>query len=486
MKIFIIVLGVLALSLPSQGNVRPYLQTLVKEHKLINIAATPFWRHYFPANKDLPPPIIEYIDEKINIDTLDPIDLREEDAMEKIESHQKKSNELREQWVEEFYPEPTEERVLEVLGEDAELRAQLASFLLTTRNVQQRGLQRQISAHNIFMHSFGIAMLVRAIDREDLQVEELQDKLNDFRKNNKLEFIYLGNGDTPHVPGREKIFYHGRDDYLLRSNHVKHPPLSGQLLKALWQRGYTDAKLTATMPPQVVNMLLEQNVLPDKKGLFSGYHPNFYFDLLSEPGIIGNFIPPVWEAEANDLEAVVMAELDDKAVDFMLKVQSENQENIVNLETRVEDLEGDDLVLGYVLATLDGAGGKDTSASLVQIVQLSRMGFRLTEIGKLTYPARDAIIVSGYHNRDAFTEKHGADVEELNKIVKQKGELVFFLLQQGIVEHIEDINPHHVPSHADMDEASIEARLWESYLTGRDFNYPLKLTGISLQGEPQP
>ena len=450
MKIFIVVLGFLALSLSSQGDARPFLRTLVSEHSLTRLAASPWFRYHFPAGQQLPPSLDDYISEKIDLDLNDPIDVREAGAMQKIEDIQKKGNELRQQWIEEFYPEPTDELVLAILGEDTELRAHLVAFLLSSIRVQQRGLQNQITMREIFLHSFGLAMFIRAIDHEYLAGGELQDKLNNFLENNALEFVYVGDGDTPRVPSRQKIFYNGREYYLLRNNHVKHPQLQGEMLNALWQRGYADSKLTAALNPQVADMLLAQNMLPDEEGFFSGYQPNLYFDLLSEPGIIGDFVPSVYEAEAYDLEEVVASELGVEAGSAAL------YELIVLLNDK----------------------------SLVQIAQLKRMGYDLEEIRKLTYPTSEAIIVSGHYNRDTFSEQHGTNIDALNEIVAKTGELVFFLLEQGVAKSVAEINPHHVPSHVAIQDAVTGAKQWENYLSGRGFNVPVKVTGLP-QGQSQ-
>ena len=434
MKIFIVVLSFLALSLTSPGSARPYLQTLIKEHGLAKMAATPMWRRYFPAGQEIPPSLNDFINETLGSEGLK--ELKGEELAQHME-------ESRDQWFKEFYPEPTEEKVLQVLGEDAELRALITEFLIAYNTVQQRGLR--IPVQQIFLQSFGIAMFIRAIDREDMDGQELQSNRNDFIENNTMEFVYTGDGDTPHVPGRARIFYNGREDYLLRSNHVKHPPLPGDTLNALWQRGYTDSNLTATIPPQVANMLIAQNVLPDKDGFFSEYYPNFYFDLLSEPGIIGNFVPSVYEAEAFDLETIVASEL---------------------------GVEADSDVFKEFIALLND---KENSASLVQVAQLNRMGYNLEDIGKLTYLTREAIIVSGNYSREAFSNQHGADLNELNKILEKTGELVFFMLQKGYAKSIKDIKPHHTPSPAVMQQAHAENERWSMMSSGK----------FIPQGQPQ-
>ena len=451
MKFFIVMLGFLVLSLPSQGNVRPYLQTLVNEYGLAKLAATPWFRYRFPAREELPPPLDDYTTDKISIDLSEPIDVSEEGAVQKIQDIQKEANELRQQWLNKFYPEPTDERVLEVLSADAELRAHLVAFFLSSIRVQQRGLQNTITEQNIFLHSFGLAMLIRAIDREDLQALELQDMLNNFIDNNTLEFVYVGEGDTPHVPMRQKIFYHGREDYLLRSNHIKHPQLQGETLNTLWQRGYTDSKLTAAIPPQVASELLKENVLPDEEGLLSGYHPNFYFDLLSEPGIIGSFTPSVYELEAYSLDDIIAGELG-------IEIGSDAFDEFA--------------------ALLD-------DKSLVQVAQLNRLGYDVEAIRELTYPTSEAIIVSGYYSRDSFSEQHGTDIDELNEIVEKTGELVFFLLKQGIAKNVAEINPHHMPSHASMQEAHQESEYWHRLTSNRGLvTVPVRVVGIP-QGQPQ-
>ena len=424
MNIIIAGLSLLALSLPSQGNARPYLQTLIKEHGLAKTAASPLWRRYFPASQAVPLSLNDFINDQLSAEGL--AELENEALSQRVE-------ELRAQWLKDFYPEPTETRVLEVLSEDTELRALMVAFFIAHVMVRQQRIS--ISMPQIFSQSFGVAMFIRAIDRENLDGDELWNKLNNFIASNTLEFSYVGDGNVPHVPGRQQIFYTGREDYLLRENHVKHSSLSGETLSALWARGYTDRELTAALPPQVANMLLEQNVLPDEDGFFSGHEPSFYFDLLLEPGIIGNFRPSVYEVEAShpDLGEIVALEL---GVD----ADSDSFEEYVSL--------------------LDD---QKNSASLVQVTELKRRGYSLAELRELTYPAREAIIASGYHSSESFADRHGTDLRALNETVAKTGELVFYLLQQGYVRSIEDIAPHHAPSHAMMQQAHAENEMWSMW-----------------------
>ncbi len=428
MKIFIAVLGLASFSLSRQSEARPYLQTLVKEKGLTKLAASPMWRRYFPASREIVPSLDDFFNAELGEGGL------QKALVEGGEAVTARLHELRGQWLQKFYPEPTEERVLAVLEEDAELRARMVAFFLAHSMVRQQNLG--IPVQQIFWHSFGVGMFVRAIDRADLEGTELQGTLNDFMHSNQLEFVYRGDGDTPHVPGREKRFYHGREDYLLRTNHVKSPSLSGEVLNALWQRGLTAAELTAAIPPRVAGMLLAQNVLPDEDGLFSGYAPNLYFDLLAEPGVIGDFVPSVYEVEAFDLETFIMAEAGEET-------HPELVHDLLNRE--------------------------HNPASLVQIVQLSRMGYRGEQIAALTYAAREAIIVSGDYSRDAFADRHGTDIAALNELVAETGELVFFLLQQGYAQNSADIQPHHVPAHAEMQQAESDNHRWSALLSNKPF-----------------
>ena len=436
MKIFIMVIGFLVLSLPSQGSgVRPYLQTLVKEHGLVKLAASPMWRRYFPASKDVPPSMDDYI--KDNLDGVELQELADEDSEKAAE----KVNELLNQWLEEIYPEPTEERVLEVLGEDATLRAHMVAFLMAYSMVEQQGLR--IPLEQIFLHSYGVAMLVRAIDRENLEGKELQDIVNNFVNNNVLEFVYVGDGNNK-VKRRKDKFYNGREDYLLRANHVKHPKLSGDRVNALWQLNYK-RKLIKKLTPQLVDELIKQEVLP-KDDLWKNYGDEYTVDLLSEPGTIGDFLPPVYRAEASDLDKYVMQEMGQK-------LQDDADESAIAEYTAVEE------------AVQDILTSKDNPGSLVQILQLSRMGFTLPQIEQLTYPTREAIIVSGAYSRDGFDRQHGTDIALLNETVEKTGELVFFLLSQGYAKSIADIKPHHVPSHDEMFQANEENKHWSMLLS---------------------
>lgn len=438
MKVTIVALSLLTLSLPSQSKARPYLQTLIKEHGLARMAASPVWRRYFPASS-APSSLHDFIGAQLSTEEQRALAGTEGQAKLDHEALSQRMGELHAQWLRDFYPEPTEAKVLEVLSEDAELRALMVAFFIAHSMVQQQRIS--LSSQQIFSQSFGVAMFVRAIDRDDLTGEELGGMVTNFIADNTLEFSYVGDGNVPHVPGRRQIFYTGREDYLLRENHVKHSSLAGELLSALWTRGYTDSKLTAAIPPQVANVLLEQNVLPDEEGFFSGHDPSFYFDLLLEPGIIGDFRPSVYEVEAShpDLGAIVAHEL---------------------------GVEADSDSFGEYVALLNK---QENSASLVQITELTRQGYSLDEMGELTYLTREAIIVSGYHGREDFADQHGTDIGALNETLAKTGELVFYLLQQGYAKDIEDIEPHHAPAHAVMQQAHADNEVWSMLITPGKF-----------------
>ena len=255
-----------------------YLKTLVQEHRLVELAASPFWLRHFPAEvTGTVPALADYFEDNFDTETakqLPPAEISQQ------------ANALREQWLQEFYPPPTETQVLEVLSRDdnAELRAHMVAFMMAQALVQENKLQIPLQA--VYLKSFGVAMVIRAIDREDMEGKELQELLNNFVTSNTLEVSYVGDGETPYVPARDVIRYNGREDYLLHSNHVKHPQLSGEVVSMLWQRGYNNATLTALFPPQIATMLISQMVLLDPGGgTISGYDPAFLTDLLCEPCI---------------------------------------------------------------------------------------------------------------------------------------------------------------------------------------------------------
>ena len=121
---------------------------------------------------------------------------------------------------------------------------------------------------------------------------------------------------------------------------------------------------------------------PIKTDFFQNITRTFTLTCYLSQGIIGNFVPSVYEAEAFDLETIVASEL---------------------------GVEADSDVFKEFIALLND---KKNSASGVQVAQLNRMGYNLEDIGKLTYLTREAIIVSGNYSREAFSNQHGTDINE--------------------------------------------------------------------------
>ncbi len=433
MKILIVVFGYLVLSLPSQGRVRPYLQDLVKEHGLTELAATYMWRRYF-TNKAALVSFDDYVAEQLNVKDL----VKMEQAGRREEVARLASDQLS-QWLQEFYPPPTEARLLEVLGEDPVLRSRLTALTLIMSRLKS-GNQWMPDAE-VFARSLGVALFIQAIDA-DMTSKALQRQLNSFIEGNTLDITYVGDGRFDFVPVKRKTAeYQGREDYLLRANHVMPTRLFGsEVLSELWAHGYVgdQANLIKLFPVTVAREVTEQGVSPSEDGNISGYDPAVYIDILIERGIIGDFSPSVFQIEAS-------VELEDRiAEELGLGLDSKEFEQVIDI---LHD--------------------SSEPASFFQIVQLSRLGYSLEEIAQLSYYAREAVIVSGYGDRASFVNAHGTDMEALNESEGETGPLVFYLLREGYVRDVKDINPHRQPSPKEVQHLVTENEWWASLISGR-------------------
>lgn len=447
MKTFIVMLGILVLYPAEQSSAYPYLRTLVKEHGLTQLAASPMWIRYFPAGTETPPDFYDWLKQESG-------DVSKRDTKEALELLGK----MRDEYLEKFYPPPSDEQVLEVLSNNAQLRALMTAFALQTKAAEMlvktpEGAHLRFTTEQIFEGSAIVAILIMAIDAEDLDGKLLQKKLNAFIiKQNPFEIAYTtqkdrlraaGDPGTPYEDssirprGDLGLPYRDVGNFLARNTHVQHAPLSSDLLAGLQQRGYTDSKITRLFPPHVAQNLFEQKVLLEN-GMICGHNPAFAVDLLCEPGIIGDTFATVYQIEALQIDDFVAEEMGG------IEVDSDKFTDMLKL-----------------------LNDSENPASLLQIVELTRRGYSLAEIAALSYAARDSIIAIEGMERTSFASRYGKDVLKLNKIVEERGPLVFYLLQMGHVDNIEQVNQHRPLSHAEFANMLLEYNEWLQLIDGQ-------------------
>lgn len=427
-------LGLLVFMLASVGRSAPLSYRYVQElaPMLHPLTTMTYWSRYFPASDAAPPPINEFIAEEVSVGSMGELSSKTQEELDELTE---KANTRRSKWFDEFYPQPTEERMVEVLGKDDDLRARMTAFISAVQmEFRDDGGKTVTVFEGPFSRSFGLAMFIKAIDA-DMTKEELEEKIDKFVSDKAIDIKYRGDGNTPYVQGRSKTTYRSLDRYLLRLNTVNHPLLPSDVQGDLWVRSYNDPDVYELFPVSVARKFIEQEFSPARVEN-AGYDLAFLIDLLCEKCIIGNFVPTILDAEADLLDALVAAEM---------------------------GLEVDSDAFAERIALIND---QDNPASLFQIVQLERLDWPLKKIAELNYAARDAIIVSAHLNHNSFVAKHGADIAAPNEIATEIGELSFYLVQRNFVRRIEDVKPHQAPTAQEIADIVDENTSWQSIMPG--------------------
>ena len=425
-------LGLIVFMFASLGKSAPPSYRYVKEiaPTLHTMTKGGYWQRYFPARGATPIPINEFLTEEVGVSSQKELNsMTDESRIELIEETRTK----RIEWFNEFYPEPTEERMLEVLSEDSDLRARMTSYTYTFQaehrdRTAKKMPMDEVGVATAFARSFGLAMFIKAID-SDMTQEKLKEKIGNFVNDEVPVIKYRGDGNTPYVEGRSKSTYRSLDRYLLRLNTVNHPPLPSDVQGDLWERGYNHPDVYPLFPLRVARGFISQEYSPTRVEE-AGYDLAFLIDLLCEKCVIGNFIATILDAEADILDKLVAAEM---------------------------GIEVDSEVFAERVALLND---KDNPTSLFQIVQMDRLGVPLEVTAELNYQARESVIASAHPDYKSFTDMHGKDIDEINKIATEIGELAFYLVHRNFVRSIKEVNPHQAPSAEQIDEISDENINW--------------------------
>ena len=435
MKFFSV--GLVVFMLASTGRSAPLSYRYVQElaPMLHSMTTMPYWLRYFPASEVTPPPLHEFMAEEISVGEEE---LKNMPA-EEIKALMERGNARIRQWFDEFYPQTTEEHMVEVLSKNDALRARMTAFAAAVLTEHRDESEAVSNFTGAFFRSFGLAMFIRAID-SDMTRKELEEKLHNFVSDKVPVIKYRGDGNTPYVEGRSKSNYRSLDRYLLRLNTVNHSLLPSDVTGDLWVRGYNDPDVYELFTASVAQNFIGQEFSPARVE-DAGYDLAFLIDLLCERCIIGDFVPTVLDAEADQLDDLVAAEI---------------------------ELEVDSDAFAERIALLND---KDNPLSLFQLVQLERLGVPLETIIALNYAAREAIIASAYHDYNSLTNKHGEDIAAINTIATDIGELAYYLVHRNFVRSIEDVKPHQAYSAQQIKDIDDENTHWHNIMPGSNSVY---------------
>lgn len=225
-------------------------------------------------------------------------------------------------------------------------------------------------------------------------------------------------GKEPIVLHQTFFAHHGH--YLMRMNHVVHPPLSAQHKQKLEQLGYR-AKQIALLPAQVANELIQGELTPKiLASSTNGLDLAMLVDLMLEPGVFGNIVPSLLQLAR-------------------LSRERKPLKHLLGRELLLDPTDdGFDARFTEVLAVLNA---DKRPASLFQVVQLRKLGFSLAEIRDMSWYAREAIIIANPVDKTDFEEQYGlTSTPKINTFVEMSGPTVFFLLGIGLPLAV--INPH--------------------------------------------
>ncbi|MDE3269244.1 MAG: hypothetical protein OYH77_03055 [Pseudomonadota bacterium] len=388
----LLALLITANSYAKSGEIK-YLREIVSKADILNIANSPLFRIDFSLGRTSIPTVHAYFQQQgIDIETAEP-----EIKQETLDA-----------WVNEYYPKMTEEQLLEELDANSHLRAFVVTFALVAQALQLQG--QQPSIQHLFRFAIGHSMLWEAIDK-DVPIQDLM-----LQRDQAKSMFSIGFSDNEqsefYVPHDRVYNYADIGAYILRANHVRKLPLSDGMREILLARGYSQSQVD-TMNLEAADALISQKVVPDADSdTVLGLDMALLVDLLSEPMIVNNSIPSIYQ-------------LADSAYPVTTYIAAEMSAEWENIEARV-------------IALLNA---KDEPASMFQIAQLVRLGFSLDEIERMTYATRDAIIVANPVSRHGFVDAEGEDISAWNALIAEKGSLTFLLRRYH--HSLDAINPHH-------------------------------------------
>lgn len=410
-----------------------YLKTVVESTQLMNIVNMSHLRQLFRPEVEAPT-AQEYLAQ--HIDATDQSQLTPEQQAE----HGQKIKELLEDWAEQYYPELTEKEVTAILSKNKKLRAKTIALTL--------------SGVNNLVQSAGLTTLLMAIDA-DVEATELQARINQLNQVimqtiysdseprfgiGRQTFVYANNQAYP-------VTYEGSLNYINRTTRLRHLPLQATELNVLRMLGYTDPELIDKISPALARLLINDQIHPELDNSLINLPASITIDLLTEPGIIGDYVLTPYQLEASD-----------EPLEYLARELEIDADSLEHLDTKLAMSAEEDNWLQKVAELLDDP---DSPATLFQVTQLRRLGFNFDEISALSYLAREAIIISTYENRDIFVERHG-ELSKVNGFVKKNGPFVYRLLRLGY--ELDQINEHPLIDPAEIDRDLQGMRFWQVVL----------------------
>lgn len=359
---------------------------------------------------------------------------------------------LLEEWADQYYPELSEKEVIEVLSKDEKLRAKTVALTL--------------SGVNNLVQSAGLMTLIMAIDA-DVEDTELQTRINQLNQP-IMQTIYsdgeprFGIGRQTYIYGNNQVYpvtYDSGLTYINRTSRLRHMPLQTNELNVLRMLGYTDSELIDKISPALAQLLVNDQVRPELDDSLINLPASVTIDLLTEPGIIGDYVLTPYQLESSD-----------EPLEYLARELEIDADSLEHLDAKLAMSE--DNWLQRVVELLDDP---DSPATLFQVTQLRRLGFSFDEINALSYLAREAIIVSGYENREIFVEQHG-DLSKVNAFVKingfvkKTGPFVYRMLRLGY--ELDQINEHPLIDPAEVDSDLRKMQFWQIVLSSKTEDSP--------------
>ena len=390
-----------------------YLRQLSAQHDLLTIANSSFFRNDFKIINNIPK-FVEYL-QKEGVTDLNTLTK---------EVHSEKAI----AWLNEYYPRLTEEQMLSELEKDGNLRARIATFIISLSFFIQQGN----STLDVYKFSLGHSLFWEALD-EDTSLEAMVAKINQASVNIFVSDIINFRSDNSQIAKvRPLINYSDIGGYLMRHNHLNNQPLSPNLVNFFRDNCCFTHEQIELMTQDAARQLQNQGVSAyEDDGNVLGMDMALLVDLLTEALVIGNFIPSVYQ-------------LSDYAISYAFA-----EEIGINWDEDGEKV-------------IDMLNRDYNPASAFQIAQLSRIGFSLEEIEQLTYGARDAVIVNNA-DRDEFVSSHASDDwQAINELVAEKGSLVFLL--KRYYHELDGINPHQAMNAVEAHEKTQNVAIWNQFL----------------------
>ena len=296
--------------------------------------------------------------------------------------------------------------------------------------------------------SEGLGAMVTAIDNTDLTIDEINDEiallteldsplsyhdeLTAYNESMQLKNT-LASAYTVFTAHQELDIgikgYLG--NFLIRTNHLSHPPISADEQAYFESIGITDKEIIRMFPSGFFAILAIASESGDKSSE----------ELVS---IIGNDPNRIGELDFAVIVDLIYEEgaLSPALYSPAIATDAKEYQHVKGILDRELDHLG--ITMDSLVALLRHP---KRPASLLQVLQLMHLGFSPDDITRLSYAARDAIIVTNTESKEEFL----ANVEDtlnahpsigyINAVAREKGQLTFVLLNNGY--KLEDIQSHY-------------------------------------------